>query len=415
MLKIKPSLSQKAHNFKRSKSPVREIMDYANPAYFKKLGFDPSEVISFAGGWVNHESPKELRESYLSIVKDNGLFHKSGGYSPTIGMPECRQGIVNYEKHLFDMPGLNVNQVAIGASSTQLTFNLLQVLLDPGDKILLLDPSYCNFPSQIITASDAKILRFPVIDTDSWTYIADERIDEFRSFILENKPKVILIVSPDNPTSQIPSDSFVQAALTAAEEIGSFLVVDFAYKELVFSEEYPDYFSWAPKDNFLSVHSNSKWCRGLGRRLGWIEAPEFIIASLESIQGSTILSPDTLHQMALTEYINNAIKEGSVKPYIRKTIEQYRKSAQQTISAIKEYLALPCFEPKGGLYTCIKVNMDGSKFVEKILKEAGVLFVPGWGFGRTLQNAVRVSCGPLVNDIEKIDIAMKRVGKILRK
>ena len=77
-----------------------------------------------------------------------------------------------------------------------------------------------------------------------------------------------------------------------------------------------------------------------------------------------------------------------------------------------------CLEPairkkEGGLYNCIKIGEDGSQFVEKILKETAVLFVPGWGFGESLRNAIRISYGPLVFDLEKIEIAMQKVGKFL--
>ena len=73
-----------------------------------------------------------------------------------------------------------------------------------------------------------------------------------------------------------------------------------------------------------------------------------------------------------------------------------------------------CFIPQGGLYTCINVGMDGAVFAEKVLKEAGVLFVPGWGFGNTLKNAVRVSFGPLVYDFKKIEEGIKRTSPFLK-
>ena len=388
-------------------------MDYANPAYFRKIGLEPAEVISFVGGWVNHEAPEELRQAYINIIQDDARFHTSGGYSPTIGFPECRQAVVDYEKHLYGIEGLKAGHIVIGANSTQLTTNLMQLLLDDGDKVLLLDPSYCNYPAQIGSVVNAEILRFEVIDVNSWTYTADQKIDEFKKFILENKPKVVLLISPDNPTSQIPSDKFVQAGLEAAQEIGAFIVIDFAYKEILFNEECPDYYGWAPNDNYISLHSNSKWCRGLGRRLGWIEAPEWIVELFDSAQAASILCPDSLHQMALTEYMAKAIKDDTIKPYLYNMNEHYKKAAELSCSSIQSELGLPCLKPQGGLYNCIKIDEDGSGFVEKILKETGVLFVPGWGFGKTLQNAVRISYGPLVYDLEKIKIAMQKVGKFL--
>ncbi|HSV26296.1 MAG TPA: aminotransferase class I/II-fold pyridoxal phosphate-dependent enzyme, partial [Sedimentisphaerales bacterium] len=278
---MRPSISRNVETFRCTKSPVREIMDLANPQFFRSAGLDPAEVISFSGGWVNHEAPDGLRQAYAQIVQDGRRFHVSGGYSPTIGMPECRSAIAAYERHLFGQGmKLSAENIAIGCNSTQLTYNLMHIMLNAGDKLLLLDPSYCNFPSQV-TDIGAKIIRFPVIDVANWRYTADEKAGAFATFIRSEKPKMILLVAPDNPTSQVPSDEFVRLATEAAEEVGSLLVIDFAYKEIVWGGRYPAYFGWGPSENFVSIHSNSKWCRGLGRRLGWVEGPQYIIEAIE--------------------------------------------------------------------------------------------------------------------------------------
>ena len=193
----KPQLSRRAHHFRQNMSPVKQIMMYADPATFRELGLNPADVVSFAGGWVNHQAPEGLQRAYLSIVQDAVQLHKSGGYSPTLGMPECKAALAAYEHYMYGIQ-LHNEHIAIGQSSTQMTYDLMSVLMNPGDKILLLDPSYCNFPTQITTALDVDVLRFPVVDVASWRYIADEKIEEFVTFVAKEKPKVILLVSPDN-------------------------------------------------------------------------------------------------------------------------------------------------------------------------------------------------------------------------
>jgi aspartate/methionine/tyrosine aminotransferase len=409
-----PLLSKNVATFRCTKSPVREIMDLANPEFFRQAGLDPAEVISFSGGWVNHESPHELCDAYAAIISDQKRFHASGGYSPTIGMPECRSALADYEKHLFGKGvKLSAENIAIGCSSTQLTFNLMHVMLSPGEKLLLLDPSYCNFPSQLTALEGVKVIRFPVLDVARWRYVADEKAAEFARFIRNEKPKMILLVAPDNPTSQVPSTGFVRSALEAAMDIGSFLVIDFAYKEIVWGDSYPDYFAWGPTDNFVSIHSNSKWCRGLGRRLGWVEGPAEIVEALEAVQGSSILCPDSLHQMALTDYLKKGIAMDTIKPYISQMTRLYQIAAERTVQAIREHLKLPCLVPQGGLYTVIRTGMESSEFTRLILEKTGVIVVPGWGFGQTLKDAVRISYGPLVHNLNKIDLAMKKVGDFL--
>ena len=381
-----PQVSDKAKKFKRAISPVREIMSYADPQYLINLGLKPEDIISFAGGWVNHQSPVELQESYRAITANDELFHASGGYSPTLGKNEFKEAVIKFENHLYGVDGVTIEQIAAGLGSTQLTMDLFEVLLNPGDSILLLDPSYCNYPTQVVTGIlDVNILRFPVLDPESWEYTTRENTQEFHDFIVREKPKLVLLISPDNPTSQVLPHSFVRAGLEAVSETGSFLVIDFAYKEMVFKGEIPEYFSFGPQDNFISLRSNSKWCRGLGRRLGWVTAPRFVIEAMESIQNSTILCPDTLHQMALTDYINRAIENDTLKPYLAETCAMYRKAAERTVSAVRKNLGFPILEPEGGLYTCMKIGSDGGRFVDKILKETGVLLIPGWGFGRTVK------------------------------
>ena len=407
------NLSKKVKMFKRKPSPIKEIMNYSDPQHIRKFGINPEDLISFAGGWSNHNAPENLRKAYEHMLSDPERFHLSGGYSTSIGDREFRNAICKFEKHLYDID-LNEKQIAVGLGSTQLTNDLFTVLLDPGDTILLLDPSYCNYPAQLVNGiPDIEILRFSVIDEEKWEFNADKKIEEFSDYILKNKPKVVMLVSPDNPTSKILSHEFVQATLNAVKEIGAYLIVDFAYKELVYDGVFPKYFSWSPSENFISLRTNSKWCRSLGRRIGWVEAPEFIVEAMEFVQSSTILSPDKLHQMAFGKFINDSIEDGSLDVYIQNTRKLYKNAAEKTAELIRKYLDFPIIEPDGGLYIFMDVKTNSAKFVENILTKTGVLFIPGWGFGRTGTNAVRLSFGPLVGEIDKIEQGIIKIAKYL--
>jgi aspartate aminotransferase len=311
---------------------------------------------------------------------------------------------------------INEKQIAVGLGSTQLTNDLFTLLLDSGDKVLLLDPSYSNYPEQLENNfSNIDILRFSVIDEKKWEFIADEKIQEFSNYILEHKPKIVLLVSPDNPTSKILSQNFIEKTLDSVKKVDGYLLIDFAYKELVFDKNIPEYFSWGPTENFIAIRTNSKWCRSLGRRIGWVEAEESIIESLELIQSSTILSPDQLHQMAFQKFITESIEKDTLKNYLEQTQKLYKNVSDKTISLIKEYLNFPIIKPDGGLYIFMKINSDSVTFVKDILKNTGVFFIPGWGFGKSGNNAVRISLGPLVNNPDLIEKGIIKVAKYLEK
>ena len=80
---------------------------------------------------------------------------------------------------------------------------------------------------------------------------------------------------------------------------------------------------------------------------------------------------------------------------------------------IEKYLEMPYLEPEGGLYTVVDVGEPGERFVYDVLSETGVIFVPGTGFGDTLAHAVRLSFGPLVNDLERMEEGFARVRAYL--
>jgi len=411
---MKAELSDLANEVFRAISPVREIMNFADPLKLRRMGIKEEALISFGGGWVNHRSPVELREAYLDIIEDPAKFHLSGGYSATNGDPFCKDAIVKYEQEYYKMTGILPENILVGQSSSHITSLLFRAFLNKHDRICLLDPTYCNYPMQIYQSTGSPILRFPVLSNKNYEYIGNHKevIKAFCDFLSSNKPKLILLTSPDNPTGQIPSDEFIEAVYGCVQSYGGAIVIDFAYKEIVFGD-YPKYFGWKPNDNFYSIHSNSKWCRGLGRRLGWLEAPKTVVDAFEALQNATILSPDRLHQMAYAEYIQRSMEDGKFEKYIRGVRELYKNTAAFTESAIRKYIKKPFLKPQGGLYICIQVDENGATFVERVLKNTGVLLIPGWGFGSSLKSSVRLSYGPLVENHPLIEQGLRKVGEYL--
>lgn len=402
-----------------SPSPIRQIMKLAERQNIINLGLNPDELISFGGGWVNHYSPEELREAYLQVVNDKQEFHKSGAYSATVGMNELRDKLTEMEYSLYKMK-VNIENIIIGASSTQLTIDLFRTILDSSDNVLLLDPTYANYIGQIaFVDSHIKVRYLQVLDPESWQYFSNKKhiFDSLESEFKNHKPKLILFPSPDNPTSQIPNNEFVEFALKMAKEYNSYVIIDTAYKTQYFSDTYPSYFSKGPlnHENLILIESNSKWGRGLGRRLGWVIADTEIVNALERVQQATVLCPDTLHQMALFNYLDQNINNGNLNKYLQRSRDMYKKAADITVKAIEQEIHYPCLKPEGGLYTVMKVPYNGDKFVMDVLKNTDVLFVPGAGFGKSLENGVRISYGPLVQNTSLIEEGMEKVGAYLKK
>ncbi|HJU44959.1 MAG TPA: pyridoxal phosphate-dependent aminotransferase [Vicinamibacterales bacterium] len=415
-----PTLSSLVRDQISRPSPIRQIMKMAERQNILAMGLDPAQVISFGGGWVNHEAPEEFRQAYQSVVGDADLFHKSGAYTATLGDMSCREQIARFEEHLFGVPRLGAEHIAIGLGSTQLTHDLFRTLLDPGDTVMLLDPTYANYEGQIAFAvPGVKIVRLRVLDPQSWSYLPDSDPEgtarEFARLFDLHRPRLVLFGAPDNPTSQVLPQSLADAMLSRTSEAGAWLAIDFAYKCQYFQTP-PPYYAWSPADhpNVIGIHSNSKWARGLGRRLGWVEAHHSVVDAIERVQQCSILCPDTLSQMTMARYLQSAITDGSLRRYIDHANALYKKAADITLAAIDRHLQRPRLTPAGGLYTVVDLGTNAEEFVPRALKATGVLVVPGAGFGASLVNAVRISFGPLVRDTAKIEEGLSRLGAWMR-
>ena len=401
-------------------SPIRQIMKMTDRQNIVALGLKPEDVISFGGGWVNHAAPEGLRLAYAEIVADAGAFHRSGAYTATLGDTECREQLARFETHLFGVPRLGPEHIAIGAGSTQLTHDLFRTLLDPGDTVMLMDPTYANYEGQLaFAAPGVKIVRLRVMEPQTWSYLAvtdpDRVIDDFTRAFKTHRPRLVVFGAPDNPTSQILPDVLVDAMRVQTADAGAWLAIDFAYKTQYFDAP-PEYYSWSPSDhpNVIGIYSNSKWGRGLGRRLGWIAASTEVVEAMERVQQCSLLCADTLAQQAMSRYVARAIADGSLKTYIDDTNALYHEAARITVHAIDEHLQRPRLVPMGGLYSVVDLGQDADTFVPRALKETGVLVVPGGGFGPSIKNGVRISYGPLVTTPQKIEEGLQRLGTWMR-
>ncbi len=413
-----PPVSARLRDGKLERSPIREIMKLADRKNIISLGLDPDDVISFAGGWVNHRAPEALRAEYQRVADDAGLFHELGAYSPTRGLPELREALVRADQALYGTEGLADEHILVGQSSTHLTHSLFMALLDPGDRVLLFDPSYANYGPQLgFGPQGIEIVRLPVIDPDSWSFMpdADALLSALDEILERDGPRMMLFSSPDNPTSQIVPDGLFFQMVERAGAVGCFVVVDYAYRAQCFQDLQPDHYSASPVrfPNLVRLHSNSKWCRGLGRRLGWVEAAPEVIDALEIVQQTTTLCGDTVHQYALANYLQTAVEDGSLHRYLAEARQGYKRAGEHTSRCIEEYLGMRHMPPQGGLFCVVDVGRDGDQFVREILENTGVIFVPGSGFGSSLDHAIRVSFGPWVHDLPKIDAGFERVRDYL--
>jgi len=420
----KPALSRVVQEQARVRTPLGQSIE---------AGVDPARVISFAGEWADHEAPAPLMAKYAEICADRKLFHKSGDYTEPLGDMACREALAEFE--LKEMGAkVSAENVAVGLGGTQILHNALVALCDPGEDVVLFDPTYADYYIQMVFAltdpclvKEAGVTRavpgaeaayLPVMDAEQWRYMPEpsKALARLEELCKVHNPRMLLFQSPDNPTGQVVKEKFVTGALEICEERGMFLVINMAYASCVFGDR-PQYFSLSPEEHpsLVTIHPNDAFGHSLGRRLGWLVGSREVVEAVGKAQHATALCPDALHQMALASYLGESLPDGSLRKYLLDTKALTMKAAEATVKAMDKHTGMRRLAPEGGIYTVMDVGMDSEQFVADALKNAGVLFAPGKAFGSTMDNAVRVSYGPFVNDHAKLDEGFERLGKYLSK
>lgn len=401
-------------------SPIQTIMKMTEEQNIITMGLNPEEAISFGGGWCNHYTPETLREIYKEIVEDKQLFHRSGRYSPIKGDYKLREQLCYFEEKIYNVKDLTADNIILGHSSTQLFHDILRAVINPSEDICALDPTYANYINSVKCAIPGCHIKFiPALNPETWRYLEDidESLEVLKKYCSRGV-KLFVIPIPDNPTSQIPPEKFISSAQEILLDYKGFILLDFAYKALWFNNM-PQCYSWSPADkpNLITLHSNSKWLSSLGRRLGWVEAEPYIISALEKLNESTLLSPDTMHSITTAQFLEKTLADNSLRSFIDETRKLYKNTADFMMKCIDRYLGWKYLKPMGGLYTCSPTpNMEEpTVFVEKLLRETGVLLIPGEGFGPSLEYGLRLSYGPLCYQHELIEEGIKRISEYLKK
>ena len=323
------------------------------------------DVISLGIGEPDFTAPAAVVET-LGRAAQAGL----SGYSEPAGLPLLRESIAKYYDEHFGTR-LDPGRVFVTAGASGALSLATLALINPGDEILMPDPSYPanqNFvlavegiPRLIPCSAEQRFQLDAQAVADNWT-------DQTRG---------VLIASPSNPTGATISRAALQALITEVRKRHGFIIMDEIYLGLYFDDK-PES-ALTLDDDIIIINSFSKYFHMTGWRLGWLIAPSGLIPDMEKIASSLAICAPTLAQhAALTCF----------EPDVMQIYERRRLSFKQR----RDYL-LPELDrlglqvpviPDGAfyIYADIRAHSQNSiEFATALLEQAGVATVPGLDFG----------------------------------
>jgi aspartate/methionine/tyrosine aminotransferase len=361
------------------KSPIRQISDRAKPG-----------DISLGLGEPDLPTPEVIRQAAIKVIAE-----EQNGYTLQAGLPALRQLVAENYPQL----NLSPDQVVITAGSQEALYLALMTLVNPGDEVLIPDPGFVAYPTIIRMAGGTPVTyRMPA----STNFSFDE--GAFRK-ALSDRTKVVVCVSPSNPTGRTLSAANLTAIAEVLKGTGIYLLSDEIYRDIYFTAEPPPSAS-SFYDQAIVISGLSKSMSMTGWRLGWICGDAAVMRAALILHGYVTTCASTVSQKAaLAAWSAEGV---AARENIRQTFHQRR---DYLVELIERELGLQAVVPDGAFYTMVNVRDYGSslKVAERLL-ENGVVTVPGSAFGSESEGFLRIS---FCADAPKLEEGVARMKKAL--
>lgn len=371
-----------------------------------RMAVENPGIISLGPGEPDFSAP-----AFIRTATKKALDAEKTHYSSMAGRAELREAIAKKwrkEKRGRIDPDKNV---VVTCGSTEAIFMALTCVLDPGEQVVVPDPTFL-----IYEPIPALLNGYPVsvpLDHSTGFQLTSE---EVRRAIKDPKQtRAMILCTPGNPTGTVLSKKCLEEMADVAVEHDLLVLVDEAYEKFVYGTKFAAMGKLnGMEDYVLTLHSFSKTYAMPGYRVGYAVGPEKIVSAMTKLHVLTSLCAPTMSQIAATAALNGP--QGCVER-MRKS---YDKRRRLVYNRLKNISGFDLVEPRGAFYAFPRISFKKAngkpfssiEFVEWLIKNAGVLTVPGPEFGRCGEGFVRIS---YATDYNKIREAFDCIEEATRK
>ena len=385
---------------------IEESATLAIDAKAKALKAAGEDVIGFGAGEPDFATPEHIIAAAAEACRQPRFHH----YTPTAGIPELRQAVAEKTSRDLGVP-VSAAQVLITNGAKQAVWNSFAALLDPGDEVLLTAPFWVTYPEAIKLAGGVPV---PVPTDEASGFRAS--LDQFEA-ARTDRTKALLFTSPCNPTGAVYPRAEVEAVGRWAAEHGIWVVTDEIYELLVYGDiEYSSIVAAVPElaERSIVINGVSKTYAMTGWRVGWMVAPNDVIAAAVNLQSHTTGNVGNVSQAAAVAALNGDL---SAAAEMKVAFDRRRRRMVELLNAMP---GVSCVEPHGAFYALPSfVDVLGRELggrrptttmelAEILLDEARVAIVPGEAFAAPGYARLSYALGD--DDLEE---GLNRIAKLL--
>ena len=369
-------------------SGIREFFNYAS---------ERPEITSLGVGEPDFTTPQAIIDAAKESLDKGKTF-----YTSNQGLPSLRKRISKYLQDRFGVD-YNSDEIILTAGSSQGILAALMAIINPGDEIIVTEPTYiCYVPD--IEMCGGKAVVIPLKEENNFKLTKEELETHITS-----KTKAVFLSFPNNPTGAIMTKEDLEDIIPLILNNDLYVISDEIYAELTYGKKHCSIASFNGfKERTILINGFSKAFAMTGWRLGYVCAPKEILDQVLKIQQYIMLSAPTMAQYGAKAALDYCI------PDMENMVAEYNRRREYLLKSFKE-LGIDCFNAEGAFYlfpSIKKFGMSSREFCLKLLNEYDVLVVPGTAFGDSGEGYIRISYAA---SMEKLKTFIKSLVALIKK
>ena len=355
-------------------------------------------VISLGVGEPDFVTPWHISEAGIYAIEKGYTM-----YTSNYGLIELRKEIAKHLKSRYGLVYDPNTEILVTTGSSEALDLAMRAILDPGEEVVIPDPSYVAYMPYTILAGGtvAPVPTFAEDDFKPQAAEIEKRVTE--------KTRAMLLGYPNNPTGTVLERDDMTQIADVAQRHDLLVISDEIYDRLVYGTSHTC-FAALPgmRERTILVNGFSKAYAMTGWRIGYAAAPDHIIEAMMKVHQYVMMCAPIMAQMAAIE----ALKNG--EEAVQSMVADYDHRRRFIVKGLND-IGLTCFEPKGAFYAFPSIKSTGlssEDFCEKLLLEEKIAVVPGSAFGECGEGYIRCCYAVALPDIEE---ALERMKRFIQK
>ncbi|MDO4312621.1 MAG: aminotransferase class I/II-fold pyridoxal phosphate-dependent enzyme [Eubacteriales bacterium] len=383
------------------RNPLSKQITEIQPSGIRKFFDIVSEMkdaISLGVGEPDFDTPWRIREEGIYSLERGRTF-----YTSNAGLQELKDEIVKYLQRKIGVTYDAKKEVVVTVGGSEAIDIGMRAMLDPGDEVLIPQPSYVSYLPCTILAGGVPVV-IPLKNENEFKLTREEL-----EAVITPKTKILVLPFPNNPTGAIMTREELEPIAEVVKEHDLFVMSDEIYSELTYKGTHTSIASLpGMRERTLVINGFSKSFAMTGWRLGYVCGPQVILEQILKIHQFAIMCAPTNSQYAAVEALRNCDDE------VQKMREAYNQRRRYLMSEFRR-MGLECFEPYGAFYVFPSIREFGitsDEFATRFLEEEKVAVVPGTAFGDCGEGFLRIS---YAYSLEDLKVALGRFERFINK